>query len=169
MLNTPEDPTHSTPECTRTAAHAGNPEAQFALAFFLAAGPAPQGYAQALEWYLKAADQNHRLAQFNLGQMYARGHGTPKSDSMAVIWMRRAAAGGDAGAQFNLGDRYERACIQGTEMDPAECRVESYKWFTLAAGQEYRNARGRSEIATLRMTREEVTEGNRRVKTFAAA
>jgi uncharacterized protein len=155
--------------CTQTDAAAGDAEAQFALAFSLAAGPAPQDYAQALEWYLKAADQNHRLAQFNLGQMYAYGQGMPKSDSMALMWIRRAADGGDAGAQFNMGDRFGRASVHGTEINAAESRIESYKWFKLAAIQEYRDALARADSATLRMTREEVTEGERRVNSFITA
>jgi hypothetical protein len=154
---------------TRTDAMAGNAEAQFALAFYLSASPAPQNYVEALQWYQRAADQNHRLAQFNLGQMFAHGQGMPKNDSMAVMWIRRAANGGDAGAQFNLGARYARACQNGLEMDAAESRIESYKWFTLAAGQNYRDALLRSDSATMKMTRDEVMEGNQRVKAFVVA
>ena len=144
-------------------------ETQFALGLAFASGPAPHQYPQAMEWYQKAADQNHRLAQFNLGQMFAQGQGIPKSDSMAVMWIRRAANGGDAGAQFNLGERYARACLHGSEMDAAESRIEAYKWFTLAAVDLYRDAQARSDLATVQMTREEVTEGNRRVKNFVAS
>jgi TPR repeat protein len=96
--------------------------------------------------------------------MFAHGQGMPKSDSMAAMWIRRAADGGDAGAQFDMGERYGLASVHGSEMDAAESRVESYKWFTLAAAQSYRNALARSDSATMRM--KEVTEGNRRVKTF---
>jgi TPR repeat protein len=85
------------------------------------------------------------------------------------MWIRRAANGGDAGAQFDMGDRYARASVSGSEMDAVESRIESYKWFTLAAAQEYRDALARSDCATMKMTREEVTEGIRRVKAFAAA
>ena len=155
--------------CTSTAAAQGDAEAQFALAFSVVAGPAPQDYARAREWYQKAADQNHHLAQFNLGQMFAHGQGMPRSDSMAVMWIRRAADGGDIGAQYDMGDRYARACLLGLEMDVSESRIESYKWFTLAAAHDYRDALLRSDCATMKMTREEVTEGNRRVHSFVAA
>jgi uncharacterized protein len=153
---------------TSSAAAQGDAEAQFALAFCLAAGPAPQDYARAREWYQKAADQVHHLAQFNLAQMFAHGQGMPKSDSVALMWIRRAAEGGDAGAQYNLGKRYSRACAIGSEMDASESRTEAYKWFTLAAAQKYRDAQLRADSATMKMTREEVTEGNRRVRTFTA-
>jgi TPR repeat protein len=168
MLNKPApDLSTSAPQNTRVAAQGGNAEAQFLVAVMLAAAPAPQDYEQALHWYQKAADQNHRLAQFNLGQMFAEGQGTVRSDQMAVMWIRRAADGGDAGAQFNLGNRYAHASVQGTEMDAAESRIESYKWLTLSALQEYRDAAARADSATVRMTRDEVTEGNRRVKAFS--
>jgi hypothetical protein len=154
---------------TRTAATEGNAEAQFALGFSLAAGPAPQDYASAREWYQRAADQNHRLAQFNLGQMFAHGQGMPVSNSMAVMWIRRAAEGGDAGAQYNLGNRFSRACVSGAEMDASESRTEAYKWFTLAAAQNYRDAQLRADSATTNMTRQEVADGNRRVTAFKSA
>ncbi len=161
---------HPAAPCTRLEAEAGNPAAQFGLAFSFAAGPT-HDYDQALHWYFKAADQNHRLAQFNLGQMFAQGQGTERNDSTAVMWIRRAANGGDAGAQFDLGNRCGRSTIDGTDQDQlaSEARIESYKWYTLAAAQGYRNAVDRSDSATLRMTREEVTEGNRRVAAFVAA
>ena len=38
--------------------------------------------------------------------------------------------------------------------------------FKLAAAQEYRGALDRSDSATMRMSREEVSEGNRRVASF---
>lgn len=150
---------------TVTDAEAGDPEAQFGMGFLCAAGE-PQDYTQALFWYQKAADQNHRLAQFNLGQMYASGHGMPKSDSLAVMWFRRAAEGGDAGAQFNLGGRFARASLQGNEMDFTESRIEAYKWFTLAAAQDYRGAEFQCDSAAMRMTRDEVMEANRRIEAF---
>jgi TPR repeat protein len=149
-------------------AAAGDVEAQFALGFSFAARPAPNDYGQAMEWYQKAADQNHRLAQFNLGQMFAHGQGIPKSDSMALMWIRRAADGGDAGAQFDMGQRYARSSAHGSEMDVVESRIEAYKWFSLAAAQLYGDAQTRSDSATMQMTREEVAEGNRRVKNFIA-
>jgi TPR repeat protein len=169
MLNHPLSPNSSTPNGVRADAEAGNADAQFALALCLAAGPEPQDYAAAMGWYLKAAQQNHRLAQFNLGQMYAHGQGVPKDDTEAVMWIRRAAEGGDAGAQFNLGGRYARASLHGPEMDAVESRIESYKWFTLAAAQDYYNALVSADSASMRMSRDEVNEGGRRVKVFSNA
>ena len=149
---------------TRADATAGHADAQCGLALLLAGGTGD--YLQALEWYTRAAAQNHRLAQFNLGQMYARGQGVEQNDATAVMWMRRAAHGGDAGAQFDLGDRGARALPQGAHADAPESRIESYKWFKLAAAQGYGQAMARCDAATMRMTHEEVSEGNRRVTGF---
>jgi len=152
------------PKHTRADAAAGHAGAQFGLALLLAGGTGD--YTQAMEWYSKAANQNHRLAQFNLGQMYARGQGVEKDEVTAAIWIRRAAQGGDAGAQFNLGDRCAHASTHGADTAAPESRIESYKWFKLAAAQGYGSAVDRCDAATMRMTHEEVNEGNRRVKDF---
>jgi TPR repeat protein len=152
------------PKHTRADATAGHAGAQFGLALLLAGGTGD--YAQAMEWYSKAANQNHRLAQFNLGQMYARGQGVEKDEVTAAMWIQRAAQGGDAGAQFNLGDRCGRASTHGLETDGPESRIESYKWFKLAAAQGYGSAVARCDAATMRMSHEEVSEGNRRVTGF---
>jgi hypothetical protein len=34
----------------------------------------------------KAADQGNALAQFNLGSMYAKGHGVPQDYVFAYVW-----------------------------------------------------------------------------------
>ena len=59
--------------------------------------------------------------------------------------------------------------MQGSETDLSESRIESYKWFKLAAAQGYGSALDRCDSATQRMTHEEVAEGNRRVTAFAVA
>lgn len=162
MANTPPSDC-SGREWTRADAESGHPEAQFGLGLFYAATPAPQDYAQALEWYQRAADQNHHLAQFNLGQMYAQGQGTPQSDSLALMWIRRAANGGDAGAQYNLADRCARSSRHASEADAVEARIESYKWYSLAAEQGYRDAALQCDSAAMRMSRDEVVEARARI------
>lgn len=153
------------PSNTQPDAVAGSTE--FGSAIYCAGSP--QGYAEAAEWYLKAAQQNHRLAQYNLGVMLESGQGLERDDKSAVMWIRRSANGGDAGAQFNLGNRCLRDSIGGSDVDSAESRIEAYKWFKLAAGQGYGDSLNSSDSATLRMTRDEVAEGDRRVKSFASS
>ncbi len=121
-----------------------------------------------MKWYRKASEQNHPLAQFNLGLMYAKGEGVPQDDAEAVRWIRRAADLGDAGAQFNLGMRYHRASVWGQQLDTLETKIEAYKWLQLAASQGYKGSAEACERMTLGMTREEVTKGNQGVASFVA-
>ena len=45
--------------------------------FTRSVGGLPQDYAEAMKWYLKAADQGDVYAQYELGIMYAEGNGGP--------------------------------------------------------------------------------------------
>jgi hypothetical protein len=147
----------------------GNAETQFGLGLKFATSGDDGDYVHAAKWYGKAAAQNHPLAQFNLGMMYARGQGVAQNDGEAVTWIRRAAEGGDAAAQFNLGTRYHRASVSGLEMDAAESQIEAYKWFHLAAAQGYKDSERACEPLTLRMSRVDVVEGKDRIAAFVAA
>src|SRR5271157_4195426 len=87
-------------------------EVQFGLGLKFASGAGvAQDYAQAADWYRKAAEQNHGLAQFNLGTMYANGQGVVKDAAQAVVWFGRAANLGDAGGQYNMGRCCQRASL----------------------------------------------------------
>jgi hypothetical protein len=147
-----------------------NAEVQFnrGLQFAMGAGAAPD-YAQALDWYRKAAEQNHGLAQFNLGIMYARGQGVVRDDAQSVAWFGRAAKLGDAGGQYQMGRNCQRASMDGLPADAPEARIEAYKWFQLSAAQGYKNSEGAFAPLTVKMTREDVAEANRRVDKFVAA
>ena len=60
-------------------AEQGSPLAQYLLGAFYQLGEAiPQDYAEAANWYGRAADQGLAVAQFALGAMYARGEGVPE-------------------------------------------------------------------------------------------
>ena len=58
--------------------------------------------AEAVKWYRLAAEQGNVDAQYNLGDMYARGDGVPEDDAAAVKWLRLAAEQGHADAEFSL-------------------------------------------------------------------
>ena len=87
-------------ETTETRAGHGDAEAQFSLGVKFAGEGATQDYAKAARWYLKAADQRHALAQFNLAIMYAAGQGVTRDEAASRGWMQKAADLGDAGAQY---------------------------------------------------------------------
>jgi hypothetical protein len=154
-------PEQTTPQ---TSADAGDMDAQFQIGLQYASGVvgAPD-YAQAAQWYFKAAEQNHALAQFNLGIMYAHGQGVAQNDAEAGSWFRKAAQQGDAGAQHNLGMSLYRASIRDASEDAMRARIESYKWFSLAAAQGYRGSESARQTVALKMTHEDVVEAARRV------
>src|SRR5688572_2471848 len=108
------------------------------------------------------------MAQNNLALMYAMGEGVTRDEHQAAGWFARSAAQGDAGAQFHLGDRCFRASLSLPPVEADEALIESFKWLQLASAQGYPHADTCRERVNLRMTREHVAEGNRRVYSFAA-
>ena len=54
-----------------------------------------------MKWYRKAADQGDSTAQYNLGFMYASGHGMPQDYVTAHMWFDLSAARGDDDAAKN--------------------------------------------------------------------
>jgi len=145
-------------------------EGQFNLGLQFAAGAGTaQDYGQAAAWYRKAAEQNHALAQCNLGVMYAQGQGVVRDAAQSAVWFGRAAALGDAGGQYHMGRNRERASMDGLPAEAPEARIEAYKWFQLSAAQGYADSEGAYAMLTFKMTREDVTEANQRVRQFLAA
>jgi hypothetical protein len=162
----PEKPAAETAE---TRADHGEAEAQFSLGVKFAREGAAQDYPQAAQWYLKAANQSHSLAQFNLAIMYAAGQGVARDEVKSIGWMQKAADLGDAGAQYRLGMKHHRASLGELPAAALESRVLAYKWLELAAAQGYRGSEIASAFIALGMTRDEVVDGNRRIAAFVAA
>ena len=89
---------------------------------------------EAVEWYLKAAEQGLAGAQYNLGFMYlgfmyGLGRGVEQSDEEAAEWFLKAAEQGYADAQFWLGRMYE----YGTGVEQSD--VKAAEWYLKAAEQ----------------------------------
>jgi TPR repeat protein len=169
MFSRSEKPAAVAIETTETRAGHGDAEAQFSLGLRFAGEGAAQDYAQAAVWYLKAADQSHSLAQFNLGIMYAAGQGVPRDEAKSMGWMQSAAALGDAGAQHHIGMKLHRASLEGLPENAAESRIQAYKWLQLAAAQGYRSSEASWAFVALNMTREDVADGGRRIAAFVPA
>lgn len=167
---------NSPPAAARPDADAARPiadcvdaEAQFGRGLQFATGVgAAQDYAQAADWYRKAAEQNHRLAQVNLGVMYAQGQGVTKDSAQSVVWFDRAAHLGDAGGQYHMGRKCQRASMDGLPAKPTEARIEAYKWYQLAAAQGYKDSVDAYITLTFKMTHADVAEANQRVASFVA-
>lgn len=151
---------------TLARAGQGDADAQYRLGLKYSAGEGIPDFVQAAHWYQKAAGQNHAQAQFNLSLLFTSGQGVPQSDATALVWMRKAAEGGDAGAQFTLGSRCHRASMGSLPPDSAESRIEAFKWFHLASAQGYKGSSAAVERVTLGMTRDELTDGERRAAAF---
>jgi hypothetical protein len=144
-----------------------NADVQFSMGFMFASSVGvAQDYAQAAEWYRKAADQSHPLAQFNLAMMYAKGQGVARDDAESVVWFGKAARLGDAGAQYYLGKTCHRASLTGAREQATESRIEAYKWFHLAAAQGYRGSVAACTPVILGMTFADVADADRRVARF---
>ena len=153
-------------ETIETRAANGVAEAQFSLGLRFSGLGVEQDYAQAAHWYLKAADQSHALAQFNLGMMYAAGQGVPRDSTKSMEWMQKAADLGDAGAQHYIGIKHHRASLDGAPESAPESRIEAYKWLQLATAQGYRTSEAAWAFVALGMTREDVADANRRIAAF---
>jgi TPR repeat protein len=156
-------------ETSKTRADHGDAEAQFSLGVKFAQQGATQDYAQAAHWYLKAADQSHSLAQFNLGIMYGAGQGVARDEAQSRVWMQMAADLGDAGAQYSIGMKHHRASLDGVPEAAPESRIQAYMWLRLAAAQGYRGSEAAWAFVALAMTREDVADGGRRVAAFVPA
>src|SRR5581483_5732268 len=75
----------------KTAADAGQAEAQFDLGVLYAQGlGVRRDLTEATKWYKKAANQGNAEAEFALGQMYSRGWGVPRDEADAVRWFEMA-------------------------------------------------------------------------------
>lgn len=66
-----------------------------------------QDYVKAVKWYLRAAEQGHTPAQFNLGVCYGNGFGVTRNYVEAAKWYYKAAEQGHTEAQFCVGYCYE--------------------------------------------------------------
>jgi len=90
-----------------------------------------QNYAEALNWYRKAADQGDAFAEGAFGRMYETGFGLPQNSTEALKWYRKASDHGDAGAQYSLGLTYR----DGKSVP--QNYAEAVKWLRKAADQRF--------------------------------
>ena len=86
-------------------------------------------YATALRLARQLADRGDAAAQYNLGVMYAKGHGVSQNYGEALKWFHLAADQEYASAQYYLGIMYGNG--QGVPQNDAE----ALKWLRLAADQ----------------------------------
>ena len=66
----------------------------------------PVNHAKAVQYYLKAAEAGHVLAQYQMGTIYESGAGAEKDYAMAYKWYEKAAMQGHTEAAYKMGKAY---------------------------------------------------------------
>jgi TPR repeat protein len=87
---------------------------------------------QAVDWYRRAAEGRHVVAQCNLGTLYFRGRGVAQNYAQAAEWFRKAAENGYAPGQQMVAWMYFRG--KGVPQDYAM----TAHWLRLAAQSDPR-------------------------------
>lgn len=172
-------------------AQGGNHDAEFELgAMFHDGDGVEQDFAQALQWYKKAANGGNRQAMFNLGMMYKNGEGIPADLSATKVWFVRSSDAGDVRAALQLGTmayaeknfttamqyflKAAKSGLAEAQMNagvmyirgegvPEQDVIEGYAWLTLAMEGENSRAASMRESLSAKMTEEQKAKGNDRV------
>ncbi len=142
------------------AAHSDDPHAIIAsrkLAYKPSHSPS---LVSALKFFKMAAEQGHVESQFELGQMYAQGLGTPQRFDEAAKWYESAAKQGHARAQFNLA--FMVAHGQGAE----ENLLKSYEWYRISYLCGYALAKQAMDVAAKKLSAGEIEMANWRADSF---
>jgi hypothetical protein len=92
---------------------------------------ARQDYAEAVQWYLRAAKFDHAESLYSLGYMYAEGQGVAQDYVEAADWHRRAAEQDHAASIASLGWLYWEGLGVGQDYR------ESARWHRRAADLGY--------------------------------
>jgi TPR repeat protein len=109
----------------------GDPKSQRILGNMYADGSGvDQDYAQAAQWYQRAAGQGYAPAMADLGDLYFYGNGVDQDQAMAIKWYRRGAERGDPEAEYDYGLIFhDGSAGQKQNFDAA------LKWFLRASAQ----------------------------------
>lgn len=114
----------------RYDAHAGDPYACLAVAYFYHTGKELiQDIPRAVKWYEKAADAGCPRAHWELAKMYLAGECVPRDLVRYVEHLQEAAELGNPDAQAALGSEYSTGFIMPRDLEL------SYRWFRSAAEQ----------------------------------
>jgi TPR repeat protein len=112
-------------------AQAGHVLAQHNLGLMYDKGKGVLGdYKQALEYYMKAAEQEYAWSQHNLGLMYFQRRGMSPNYEQALTWFHKAAQQGFTRAQDMLGKMYYAG--KGVPQD----YNQAFKWVSKVASHE---------------------------------
>jgi uncharacterized protein len=98
------------------------------------------------------AEQSDAEAQYLLGDMYAKGEGTPQDTKEAVRWYKACAEQGNAKAQFNLAFMYQYGL--GAPQD----YKSAHMWWNLQAANGDEDAKGNRDTVAREMTSADISE-----------
>lgn len=128
-------------------ARRGYAAAQYALGKLLWQGKngVAKDAAKAVQWFRKAASQDHLDAMTYIGFAYAEGRGVEKDGAAAVRWYRRAAERGSAYAMWRLGVHHAR----GIGVPANRERARSWLRKAVAAGE----TRAKADLDALAVNR----------------
>src|SRR6267378_1157828 len=114
----------SLPELRNLAVH-GDADAQWQMGVRYHNGEGvPRDDVQAMQWFLRAAEQGHVTAQATLGAYYWAGRGVPQDLSKAYFWSALALAQGDE----NSKSRLEGLASQMTQAQVSAARQQAEFW-----------------------------------------
>ncbi|KAG0218436.1 hypothetical protein BGX33_007398 [Mortierella sp. NVP41] len=137
-VNTPRSPHTRAEDITDifVMAKQGDAVAQVKLATAYKTGSngLSQNYESAMDWFLKAATQDHPEAWVQIGMLYEIGLGVVQDFSKAMESYLRSVDQGYAKAQFNLGHMY------GQGLGVLQDHSKAVEWYRMAAGQSYASA-----------------------------
>src|SRR6267378_7332892 len=114
----------SLPDLRKLAAQ-GDADAQWQMGVRYHNGESvPRDDAQAMQWFLRAANRGHATAQATLGAYYWAGRGVPQDLSKAYFWSALALAQGDE----NSKSRLEGLASQMTQAQVSAARQQAEFW-----------------------------------------
>ena len=114
-----------------------------------------EDFAEALQWYRKAADQGVAEGQDMVGYMIGEGIGVTQNNLEAVKWHRKAAEQGLGAAQLNLSVCYYNGA--GVIQD----FIYAHVWSNLAAALGTEGADEMRKRVAEKLSFEQITEAQR--------
>lgn len=92
----------------RARAESGDADSQYlvGIAYSMGSGGYDENYEKAATWFLRAAEQGHTDATYQVGWMLQNGNGFLMNERRAVEWFLKAAEKGSPEAMYSLGEAY---------------------------------------------------------------
>ncbi len=108
----------------------------------------PKDFAEAVSWYIKAAEGGNPYAQDTVGWFYQNGEGVEKNVQKAISWYQKAVDQGNSNAEHNLAVLYDEG------VDVPEDNAEAVRLYELASKQGHLKAQ--LNLGVMYQTGEEV-------------